>query len=701
MAFTERDGSPPLTYLIGIDVKTHGLVTKSPLPPPVCALCHAGASTKFQSVTDRNLDRILFPVSEVVASFLGRNEARLPPSTGPNDAARAELSPAKLEALNEHVMATYAGALSGAGRANAIPVQALLANQLIAVKLATTVSPSSSVLMRLGTGQGKSLVLTLAAIFERECADRPSKVFVVTSYAHLAERDHAFAQKLLDVRRISSCVLQPYLSSLDGFASRSVVFADLRTIDSLVRSALMQLLEGAPVSEGVSAFLRTVFCLDDANTYSVLLDEYDLLVQDLENDSPYGVKLPSAMLKYDDVVIHSKFYPRLKSQRTPAVPTSTPGANDADGSKFVTYRGSYFKRYDGSLYYFLVPTVFRLGPFLRGATRVIGLSGSTDDSSSSLPGRSGAIPVYELPSSQDPQHFETCILPTGDIASHSTLTGSAADLRGHSGIWLQHREVFGGDVGRWCSAIVEDVRSVQAHDFTSATTVGTQVMPRRPVLIFVPAMLTVPRPGGHELARDVLQERLLNSGIVSRDSLNDIEGNETSLSDDDIQRIGKEGTVTLADHSFGRGIDIRVSIDIPGGLHVIIATSVLHSRLLRQMVGRTGRLGREGSYSILALDNILLPPVEKVLKTPRLTALHLLTGLCANHLLGSGMSPSDSKTPSARRDWVCKWLLFMTAAYHGRDPINEAHFEELLPAAAAGSASIQEILTQLKAANAT
>ena len=150
--------------------------------------------------------------------------------------------------------------------------------------------------------------------------------------------------------------------------------------------------------------------------------------------------------------------------------------------------------------------------------------------------------------------------------------------------------------------------------------------------------------------------------------------------------------MTLADLKLGRGIDIRVSIDIPGGLHVVIGTEVVHKRLLKQMIGRTGRLGREGSYSIIVMDRVITQPSVRGDET-WMGALHLISGLGAHYLLETRVT----LTGEARREWVRKWLLFLQACRSKSTAtsnfVERAHLTQLIPlemtAGSAGAAGIR------------
>lgn len=133
---------------------------------------------------------------------------------------------------------------------------------------------------------------------------------------------------------------------------------------------------------------------------------------------------------------------------------------------------------------------------------------------------------------------------------------------------------------------------------------------------------------------------------------------DRDLTDAEIQQIGHAGVITVASLVLGRGIDIRPSSDIPGGLHVIVATEVAHKRLLKQTICRTGRFGRPGSFSIITLHRILSARSDLDTRDYDqwwMAALHHLTALGVAHLA----SKRESLPPSDRKQWVQRWLLFL------------------------------------------
>jgi hypothetical protein len=427
----------------------------------------------------------------------------------------------------------------------------------------------------------------------------------------------------------------------------------------------------------------------------------------MEGNAPFFMDMPSGVIQRRDVAKFRSFGPPGLCDEQPRPEVRTSAMDAAAGTTHYTVNGHHFLGAGGGdPFYMLLPSVFRCGQFLAGAARVVGVSGSTSEEDCKLPGRGDvAAPFFSMPWSQDPDLSETRIVPF-DLDSHVPLMGgSAAQLDGGSGIWCHRREVIAGggaggpggglvsevQVERYCAAVCSDIADIQS---LAAVEEGAPAQ-RRPVLVFAPSLLRYLNARGESvLVRDRLFQVIRESGAVAESSLVSAP-TDRDLTEAEIQRIGQAGYVTIADVKLGRGIDIRVSIDIPGGLHVIVATEVAHRRLLKQMIGRTGRLGREGSYSIIALDRIIAPQAQRG-NEAWTGALHLASALGAHHLL----STQDSLVGEPRREWVCKWLLFLLASrqksFLGASCIDRAHFKQLLPLSATeGSAAATAIRTRL------
>ncbi len=86
---------------------------------------------------------------------------------------------------------------------------------------------------------------------------------------------------------------------------------------------------------------------------------------------------------------------------------------------------------------------------------------------------------------------------------------------------------------------------------------------------------------------------------------------------DIVAQAGKKGGITVATNMAGRGTDIDISHEINklGGLHVISTEPNESRRIDRQLYGRCGRQGDNGSYELIASmeDELLVCHTEKTI----------------------------------------------------------------------------------------
>jgi preprotein translocase subunit SecA len=152
--------------------------------------------------------------------------------------------------------------------------------------------------------------------------------------------------------------------------------------------------------------------------------------------------------------------------------------------------------------------------------------------------------------------------------------------------------VFGSMLAKF-EAIVSEVQEVHAQG--------------RPLLI-----------GTRSIDKSEILSRLLTELDIEHQVLN---ANNVEKEAEIVAAAGGHGKVTVATNMAGRGTDIKLDDDVEniGGMHVICTEFHDAARIDRQLIGRCGRQGDQGSYrQFLSLDDDILKTGLGVKKSDRL-----------------------------------------------------------------------------------
>lgn len=232
----------------------------------------------FQALAERSLNQFIFSVGDFSATFQAHvgNKVALASLGFSQAAIDSALGPAALMQLNDDTLRRYAASLYEMS----VSVSFILPSQLIAVNLASRLAPERDLIIRAGTGQGKSLVLALSAVAAFRDAPSPSRVFVLTTFDHLAVRDEAFASRLANAEGLTSIALTHDPASLSGFTLARIVYANAFAVEKLLGELIVEIYEGRTLGLDQATFVNTLFNIEDSSNY-VLLDEFDLIFDDL------------------------------------------------------------------------------------------------------------------------------------------------------------------------------------------------------------------------------------------------------------------------------------------------------------------------------------------------------------------------------------------------------------------------------------
>jgi hypothetical protein len=404
-----------------------------------------------------------------------------------------------------------------------------------------------NVFLKVGTGQGKSFIIGISAkkIAATLSAPEDGHVFVLTSYSHLAQRDEASMKPLyqLDSGVESLCIA--CIDDVASFSSRTkIIHADTKDFTRVVRKTLAKVMLQAGGTPADKAFLKAVY----ETKNHIILDEYDLLLEDLREEETNGPVLVSDLgLTKEAIPAEFPRLSRLSATSLEAAAVEVDAYDNREEKNVVIFDGTNLR---------LFPGFFSFTAFIQNSHRVIGLSGSTTGADIAIHNEKASV-VREIPLFNNPQSSSS----VDSIQKVTIRSGLSED-------------------DLWVAAVLDDIET--------ARNVG-EGEKIRPILIFAERL-----PGKTE-KWDLLKAAIKTQFGMDVDALYD----ERKINDQSLQTIGLEGRITLTTGVCGRGADIRVSKDCSKGLHVLITYMPLHERLKQQMIGRTGRMGQAGSYSMI------------------------------------------------------------------------------------------------------
>lgn len=583
-------------------------------------------TSQFEYLIGRKIDELSYSKKQFIDSFCNYaiNKNHFPDNSNLVNAIGS------LE-MKEEIMTNYGDYLKN----QPIPINFILPNQALAMTVCTcTQFQNNNILLKMGTGQGKSLVIALAALKEAQrIRDNPhGKVFVFTSYDHLAQRDHQLAKYFFEKDKIKSICISKIENVSEMETDTKIIYADIENIDTIIRSIMIKLLQNKALPKEI-AFIKIIYENEDI---SIVLDEYDLLLFDLEAKQPFVEYIPKTFLDVYDVRNNREYWASLAdaTYRNNDVSINTKTADQSSGKEFN--RVSYFDSRNAS--FNLPVSIMRLTKLIQRATRVIGLSGTAPQNERH---NLNNLLYFELPSSQNPEAFETKIYEDIVPISKDEICISCHQ-RTEFTVLRKENDVFiieESEIKKYCDAILEDIRNRQ-NDSTKY---------KRPVLVFADPYYKYKTPNNnviHFLWTTL--ERVIRQFYPALNICKD------NVSDAELQAIARIGAITMSSIKYGRGADIRVNLDVEEGLHVTIATPVINKRLRNQLIGRTGRMGRKGSYSAITIGSLITPSVLlQASKSDYYDALHDLTKFFINKVTNS---PYDIV--------LCKnWMLFLGSSY--------------------------------------
>jgi len=447
-------------------------------------------------------------------------------------------------------------------------------NQVGALTIVDSLIDSHNIFLKLGTGQGKSLIAEMSAIRLLGSSNPPKRVFIFTSYDHLAKRDHQEMEFLSTVSGYPSI----YLSSSTSFQNEKekinnarIIHIDSECFHSFLSESLSQALD-TNQSKSVSEIVNFFFKQEES---AVILDEGDLMILDdpghrylcpfSKTFNTNSMNMNDERDRFDSLIgsgfiqaLNDKFsgsYNNWYDHEKQKIDLKKPFVHEASG-KTSTFAECFAQRIKDGKFTFS-PLLFNFSAFVRSFRNVLFLSGSIHERN---------VGVFQDYFTNGKNNF---------YANIPLFFGS------HN--WSKNlikREQDKLDEISWHDKIVEDIEKAIGRG--------------QPTLLFSMSKGDL----------EVMQEKYKKERKFS--SVNWITITDEESLENNVKEIGKVNTITFATMICGRGIDIKIDKTIELGLHVLITKLPANNneRLLTQMIGRTARLDRKGSVSIIVKESL-------------------------------------------------------------------------------------------------
>ena len=249
------------------------------------ALCRA--TGQIEALVRREIDFQTFSTEAMVGAFNAHHAA------AGTTQSFVQVSVDEVEALRQRLYAEAEAGLKQRGIDYIMPNQALAAHLCSKPELTR-----NHILLKMGTGQGKSLVIAAAAANEAKSLQRQQFVIVLTAYDHLAQHDHKTAQDFFSPKSIKSACLVKVGDVSQLTTDTKVIYASARSLQSIATAIMTHQIDAltrnvfAPNLTKELAFLETLY----KGTHRYILDEYDLMLNDLDYAMGNVVRFSAATL---------------------------------------------------------------------------------------------------------------------------------------------------------------------------------------------------------------------------------------------------------------------------------------------------------------------------------------------------------------------------------------------------------------------
>lgn len=462
-------------------------------------------------------------------------------------------------------------------------------SQVIAILASlSALNESGRYFSRIGTGQGKSVTIALTALAH---ALKNNHVFIFTVYRHLANRDYNRFKALYAEYNIGTQLIENQSSFSENRSK--IIYGEIITFFCSFYSIIQKRAKNEPISaEEANIFdPNTVIILDEfdsilygdcAINYSYIMHEFmdmpSIKKEDLEDETslknvlivrPWLKSFFDALDKCNLGSLYRSWFNQYRDSWAPGKQNQT----DALG-KSISYLGGKFGSLIGGGFYTRAMFLDVLA-YVKQAKVVIGVSGSI--TKERLQRTSQIFPekrYIDVPPFFGPKKNKNRTI------AHSCIQ----------------------DNEQWLAAVKKDIeRAISAN---------------QPILVFADYTKAKENSSDWEQIKTLLKSCCEKYGLEFNEIIS-----EEQITNQVVEKVCKNNSVTLASHVFGRGVDCVMQPDVMRycmqmGMHVTVSyypsykmngKKYKDNRMLEQMIGRTARLDNNGSHSIITKkENTLL-----------------------------------------------------------------------------------------------
>lgn len=454
-----------------------------------------------------------------------------------------------------------------------------------------------NLMLRLKTGQGKSLIAEMSAIQVMQHHRNVHTALIVTSYEHLAKRDQESMRFLVDAYGYQSILLENKkdLEKLVRSSNqKSIVHVESENLRSILHHFLADaIIKGTPTDQRQEKWgiFNKLF---DFENLCLVLDEVDLMTWDrdhfssvddaasLFNLGPFDLldtqqqgTIKTNLKNVLNEEFHSNFDSWFSSEigwfreeKEKNKDTERISTNDSSGVE-TRLTNTFGANLSKGVYYFNVFN-WDFVSYIRKFKYTVSLSGSITRQSTQ---------------SFNPRDGEPGLFDNGKSNLFIELPSFFGPHVDHINLKMKSEPQSGLTQTSWINALVTDIQGAIHNN--------------QPVLVFL-------NRDKFDAAVAAIKTSLTLPNLKFMTVTSKDENNIERL----VPQIGQVNTVTFATVIIGRGVDITVSSAIEEGLHLSIGMipfkdkekKVPNYRLLTQMIGRTARQDKRGSFSVITKD---------------------------------------------------------------------------------------------------